>query len=63
MEWINVEDKLPKPDTDVVCLINAEFPRIGGYKSCLQAITYMGGDRSGTVTHWMSLPPLPTHKD
>lgn len=58
-EWIKTQDQMPEAGKEVVCLINGEFPRIGGYSECLEMITYRGGDRSGEVTHWLQLPPLP----
>jgi len=69
MEWISVEDRLPKEDEQVLCIDTSEGFAIGKY-----TITYQESidwimepyqlhsvDNSlYRVTHWMPLPPKPS---
>jgi len=63
--WVNVEDKLPEPERDVLCighLFNPPFVAAlfeGRWESFID-----GGEKSFDVNYWMPLPPPPnTTKD
>jgi len=58
-EWINIKDKLPQPEKDVLCYID------GGFDVCFLSSNPSYGWRGGDdyfnvpVEYWMSLPEPP----
>ena len=68
MNWTRVEDALPANDLPVLIVTTSECMNIGFYsantKSWHDYEAYTRNQRAPftqrTVTHWQSLPPLPT---
>lgn len=62
-EWISVKERLPKPKTGVLALLdNGEVGSLWqDWAEHPEHMTYfeVGGEEEGHVTHWMPLPEPP----
>jgi len=59
MEWISVEDRLPK-NGDPVLYYDGYFSFLGHIDNGYRWHSFYDGDRHCHVTHWMPLPEPPT---
>lgn len=59
-KWISVEDRLPKPDKNVLTLKNRKRVRIGYYsEDCEEWVINNMVAYDECITHWMPLPEPP----
>ena len=63
MEWISVNDKLPKHEEDVLCAFlgwdNITFQRVLSYDTENEVWYDWEGNCYRKITHWMELPSEP----
>ena len=68
-EWISVDDRMPEPSTDVLCVVRfgssvrltvaGSFPVSANKPEPHEWLEYAEPMRGLSVTHWMPLPEAP----
>lgn len=64
MEWISVEERLPKNQQRVIYYFELTGAHVGAYYDSVDGPLFVGdkGYLTDDVTHWMPLPEPPKRK-